>query len=179
MKKNILLVGKNCLLMLFVVTMLSAAIPVTAQSQSNTISLVTAERWRSHWVDFIYQLQSKDSARRKAVTDSLLNLQAFFIPLDDIIDFIAEMKELDSLNLHPTGVRFYMAYGEQEGRPTPEMKLIMVGVDSLGDVVPNRNRTIGGLRDDLIYDLSSPCPNTCDLNSPLYVNNKRKPVRKR
>jgi hypothetical protein len=81
-------------------------------------------------------------------------VKAFFIPKDDMSDLM-----LDDTCI---GVRAYLAYGNEDGLPA-EAKLLLVDVDG--------NINTGGT-DNLangIFDFTSPCPNFCDVTSPLYT----------
>jgi hypothetical protein len=83
-----------------------------------------------------------------------LGVKAFFIPKDDMVDLLNDTTCI--------GVRGYLAFGNTGGLPD-EAKLVLVSVD--GDI------TTGGT-DNLnngIYDFTNPCPQTCDVTSPLYT----------
>ncbi|HPW98242.1 MAG TPA: hypothetical protein PK218_06770 [Flavobacterium sp.] len=75
-------------------------------------------------------------------------VKAFLIPKEDII----ALYESITLN-GAQDVRGYLGI-----RETGEYKMMFVAVDTKG----NDRIDLG------IYDLTQPCPNFCDLESPLY-----------
>ncbi|WP_299272856.1 hypothetical protein [uncultured Psychroserpens sp.] len=117
------------------------------------------------------------------------NCKAFLIPAKDLIDTLEEMlvikKEADgnySLNnIEQSGIRAYMAIDPQETDGYGE-KLVIVGtsIDCNGvhrDIVQGEKSPgcPNGEVDNLVsvltgsgaYDLTTPCPNTCDRLSPF------------
>ena len=77
-------------------------------------------------------------------------IKAYLIPQADITQLMAETNVQD--------VRAYCGIDENG-----EYKLMLVGVDSSG------NDLIDDAAGDYIYDFTMPCPQTCDVNSPLYT----------
>ena len=76
-------------------------------------------------------------------------LKAFWIPKDDIDQMYQHDGTVD--------LRAYLGIDEN-GEP----KLMIVGVDE------NGNDLIDEKVEHYIYDFTKPCPNMCDVNSPLY-----------
>lgn len=115
------------------------------------------------------------------------NCKAFLIPAADLIDTLEEMGVLTKTstnnyslnNVKNSGVRAYMGIDVKESDGGGE-KLLIVGtsVDCNGvhrDIIEN-SRPTGCPTDGVanpgptgsgVYDLTTPCPNTCDGLSPL------------
>jgi hypothetical protein len=88
-------------------------------------------------------------------------IKAFNIPMADIVS-LADFTKCPS-------VRAYL------GMSTPgditTLKLVLVPVDSNNqDVlsIPVPDGSGGFVQQSSIYDLTTPCPQTCDLQSPLF-----------
>ncbi len=126
------------------------------------------------------------------------NCKAFSIPIQDLVDVLKEIgvlehKEGKTYELNEktiNGVRAYMAIDPNESAGGGE-KLLIVGthpelnqktgkmvqrdiingkIDNKGPVINPKN----GLADSMgdpetgIFDFTSPCPDACDDDSPLY-----------
>lgn len=76
-------------------------------------------------------------------------LKAFLIPGIDVTQVISE---------ECVDVRSYLGLDSSD-----EPHLVIVGVDV------NGNDMIDDSKGWYIYDFSQPCPNTCDVNSPLFI----------
>jgi len=76
-------------------------------------------------------------------------VKAFLIPKNDIIDLYNHITQGGGQD-----VRGYLGI-----RDDGEYKLMLVAVDSQGS----------DLIDLGIYDMTTPCPKVCDVNSPLYT----------
>jgi len=94
--------------------------------------------------------------------------KAFFIGLDDIIALYEEVQRNKG-----TGVRAYLARNSSN-----ENELLLVGVKNVS-LNPTSGITkgediimVGGA--STIYDLTTPCPNMCDITSPLYLDKRQK-----
>ena len=81
--------------------------------------------------------------------DQVDNLKAFLIPQEDILELYDTITKQGGKD-----VRGYLGI-EDNG----EYKLMLVPVDSQGNDMINLG----------IYDMTTPCPNKCDVNSPLYT----------
>jgi hypothetical protein len=91
-------------------------------------------------------------------------IRAFEIPLDDITNLAALTERFGG-----AGVRAYIGLNV-EGDPT-SAKLAIVPIDANGnDVlkVPEGFGQAAMVEDSTIFDFTNPCPQACDLNSPLY-----------
>lgn len=77
-------------------------------------------------------------------------VKAHLIPRVDINELLAEKYVVD--------IRAYIGIDDKGVN-----KLMLVGVDAAG------NDLINAVMDQFIYDFTQPCPNTCDINSPLYT----------
>ncbi|MGH2667365.1 hypothetical protein [Flavobacterium sp.] len=80
----------------------------------------------------------------------LNTVKAHLIPRVDINELLAEKYVVD--------IRAYIGVDDQGVN-----KLMLVGVDAAG------NDLINASNGDYIYDFTQPCPNTCDVDSPLYT----------
>ncbi len=77
-------------------------------------------------------------------------VKAYLIPQADITELMGEDNVQD--------VRAYCGIDDNG-----EYKLMLVGVDK------NGNDLIDDAAGAYIYDFTHPCPNVCDVNSPLYT----------
>lgn len=102
--------------------------------------------------------------------DSVLPTQSFTISANDLIGVLGpnnqqKMHELCSYN----AVRAYLGW-MQAPNGSSNLHLFITPVDQNGqDVILS---TADG--EKFVYDLTTPCPNTCDVNSPLYNAFNRK-----
>ena len=88
-------------------------------------------------------------------------IRAFNIPMSDIQSLADFTKCLS--------VRAYL--GMSDPKDISTLKLVLVPVDDLNDDILSIPVTdgSGGLVDQSsIYDLTSPCPTICDIDSPLF-----------
>ena len=122
--------------------------------KKNTVSLETAQKWIAEW-------RNLESSYNK-----YHRLKAFNIPLIDLQEVIKE-KGVEN-------VRAYIGVAKFENHDTkpPEIlyeeKLLIVGVDADGkDMISVVKPGLLGGDDDDIYDLTQPCPDLCDPESPL------------
>jgi hypothetical protein len=163
--------ASTIILFLLIVTMLPSVHVYAQPKNSNKIPKSLAIEWRKDWKSFINQLTSNDNKRKNCVIDSLKALQGFFIPIEDLKQFI---KEAESSKVPAIGIRLYLAIGKNDSTQNKEFKLLMVGVLETGvDMIAPNSR-----EQDFIFDLTSPCPNTCDSGSPLYISNSSSKVQK-
>jgi hypothetical protein len=84
--------------------------------------------------------------------------KAFFIGLDDLQGLVEVLKENSGM-----GIRCYLG---RTGAGQDDLILVGVKRDPL---FPNGKDIIEENGPGTIYDLTSPCPNMCDLSSPLNV----------
>jgi len=84
------------------------------------------------------------------------NFVASWIPMEDAKRIIAETNAVD--------IRAYNGYDEVNDL----YKLILVGVDTNGNDILSIADPINP-KGSMIYDLTMPCPNTCDNSSPLFT----------
>ena len=113
-----------------------------AMKENTAISLSTAIKWVNAW-------------RQKA---DILG-EDFIASQIPMTDATAIMAETNAVN-----IRGYNGYDEA----TQSYKLILVGIDEKGnDIIPTGNPET--TEDSGIYDLTLPCPNTCNVTSPLFA----------
>ena len=79
------------------------------------------------------------------------SFKASLIPMADILSI---QNDANAVN-----IRAYNAYDEEND----EYKLLLVGVDENGNDIIDVSSA-----NTKIYDLTLPCPDTCDQNSPLF-----------
>ncbi len=90
-------------------------------------------------------------------------IRAFNIPMSDIQN-LAEFTKCPS-------VRAYLAMDNPKDAST--LKIILVPVDANNNDVlsiPIDAAVAGGDTQSSIYDFTNPCPQICDINSPLFQN---------
>ncbi len=88
-------------------------------------------------------------------------IRAFNIPMSDIAS-LADFTKCPS-------VRAYLGMSDPTDIST--LKLVLVPVDSANDdtlSIPVPDGSGGVVNQSSIYDLSTPCPQLCDINSPLF-----------
>lgn len=109
--------------------------------EENMITLEDAKRFTAKW------------RGEEGTYNAHHELHAFVIPTSDLQEVLAE---------NPDAVRAYLGVDD-----LGEEKLMIVGTrydkdtDTYVDIIPVSKLNSG------IYDFSRPCPNLCDINSPL------------
>jgi hypothetical protein len=83
------------------------------------------------------------------------DIKGFLIPKDAVSD-LKDNSEVEA-------IRVYLAYDES----ADEVKLVVVGTKANASTGVQED-IIGTSPDTEIYDFTTPCPSTCDPNSPLY-----------
>lgn len=117
--------------------------------KKNTISLKTAKRWTKRW----RKMEDNYNAHQ--------NCRAFNIPLIDL-------KEV--INEGAVSVRGYLGVHKHkiDSEIVFEEKLIIVGVDANGkDMISSKDGEVLDAESGDIYDATTPCPDVCDIESPL------------
>lgn len=134
-----------------------------------TIPITAAKEWAGKW-----QEENPDHAK------------AFLIPMEDIISILKEMEVLQEVAGESTftvnysqnaGIRAYMAIDDNVPPSVgSNEKLLMVGteINNQGvhcDIVEGgdypKEATIQRVGSG-VFDFTTPCPNYCDPNSPLF-----------
>jgi hypothetical protein len=85
-------------------------------------------------------------------------IRAFNIPMTDIQQ-LAQFTKC-------TSVRAYLAMVTPGDVAT--LKVILVPVDANGKDITGIPGVVEGVTDSTVFDFTSPCPQTCDINSPLF-----------
>lgn len=90
-------------------------------------------------------------------------IRAFYIPMEDITS-LAQFEKCP-------GVRAYLAMGA--AGDISSLKIILVPVDAdnkdvLNIIVPGGSTKEGATIQSAIYDFTTPCPQACDVQSPLF-----------
>ena len=117
--------------------------------KKNEITLKTAKKWAKEWRD------------DEASYNKYFECRAFNIPLEDLKEVIAEGA---------VSVRGYLGdkKSKVEGETVFEEKLMFVGVDKNGkDMISSKNGEDLDEDSGAIFDLTRPCPDLCDVSSPL------------
>lgn len=112
----------------------------------DTIPLDEAVKLTTNWRDYIGKYEPASQY-----------IRAFNIPMEDI-------NELATFAKSPS-VRAYLAMATPGDIST--LKIILVPVDASGNDI----LSVPGLASDdqsTIYDFTTPCPQACDVNSPLF-----------
>ncbi|WKD85613.1 hypothetical protein KCTC32516_00954 [Polaribacter huanghezhanensis] len=120
--------------------------------KKNTITLQTAKKWAENW-------RNLESSYNK-----YHECRAFNIPKIDLQEVLAE----DGV----VSVRAYLGVKETVNPKTKDItyeeKLMIVGVDKNNkDMISAIKQNELGAGGDDIYDMTQPCPDFCDPNSPL------------
>lgn len=116
---------------------------MTAKKEQSTISLDQAQKWIARWKE----------GSLKDIT--AVTIKAFLIPGIDVTEVLAE-----------NGVQDVRAYIGVDENHIPH--LLIVGVDQNGNDMINNDELVNVKNGWNIYDFTMPCPNTCDVKSPLY-----------
>ena len=122
---------------------------VPIPNSRNTISLKTAKEWTKRW----RTMESSYNAHQ--------DCRAFNIPIKDLKEAIAEGA---------ASVRAYIGVEKikVEGENVFIEKLMIVGVDANGkDMVSSKDGLTLDDESGEIFDFSTPCPTTCDQDSPI------------
>ena len=85
-------------------------------------------------------------------------IRAFNIPMTDI-------AALSQFTKCPS-VRAYLAMVTPGDVST--LKLVLVPVDANGNDITSIPGAVANVTDSTVFDFTSPCPQTCDVNSPLF-----------
>ena len=139
----------------------------------NTIPCEEAEKWTKAWRD----------KHPKAC-------KAFLVPVVDLLEVLNEMgvlkdkvaeKAQKEACIKGLRIRAYGAIGSDDEGKEAEEKLLIVGTkynrktkiyhDIINEEIDGDNIKLNSFGDPIvssgIYDFTSPCPNTCDDESPL------------
>jgi len=112
----------------------------------DSISLKEGVRVTTNWRDYI-----------SALDPSPQYIRAFNIPMEDIME-LAQFTKCPS-------VRAYLSMTVPND--ISSLKVVLVPVDANNiDVLSVPGPT--GVDESSIFDFTSPCPQVCDLNSPLF-----------
>ncbi|HWW40958.1 hypothetical protein [Pedobacter sp.] len=152
------------------------------QKQFPPINLELAKalttRWRSYYADLLRAYKNRDP-KKKIVINVTANDQdvfrGFTIPLKDLKNIVAAAenhnKKKKNKDNQIDAVRGYLAMDapSSEGRPglVHILLLPVAGNKDVTHVSPTDEDGTGTLESS-IYDFSAPCPDVCDVSSPLY-----------
>ena len=112
----------------------------------DTIPLAEGTTLTTNWRNYI-----------SAVDPNPNYIRAFNIPMADITSLAKFTK--------CTSVRAYLAMVTPGDVST--LKVVLVPVDANGNDITGIPGA-GDVTESTVFDFSSPCPNTCDINSPLF-----------
>lgn len=173
--RTILLILVTVVVTVFVYRWIDRPISITAEheapgrtdtigvgSDSNWVSLKTA---RSHIEEYVLWWNCVPD--HVTINDSLIRLKtpklgtlAYTIHQDDIIESLIKKEYVEEVKtfFKYQKMRAYMGIDETSAH------LYIVAVDDEGnDIIPTDSHG-----HEFVYDLTTPCPNSCDTNSPLY-----------
>jgi len=135
----------------------------------NTLPLKSTQDWLGAWQD-----ENKTTAK------------AFLIPASEIVDMFIEMGVVTKhettkvMTINSTLDQGIRAYIGVDPLPTQRQKeqgygnrLYMVGTKKVGDIHKDIVEGNKGIDPNIItgtgiYDFATPCPNNCDIESPLF-----------
>jgi len=129
----------------------------------NQIPLKTAEDWTQRW-------QQKESTYNK-----YNECNAFLIPADDLRGVLAEIENQPGTQY----VRAYLGVEEDPKTKKDTEKLIIVGTeqaieggkivykDIINGTIDGKGTAVDDGNGTGLWDFSTPCPPSCDPNSPL------------
>ena len=119
--------------------------------KENTITLQTAKKWAKTW------------RKRESTYNKYHECKAFNIPKADLIGVLEE--DVASVRAY-IGVKEFV--NKETGEKVYEEKLMIVGVDKNGkDMISSKDGESLDSEGGHIFDMTRPCPNHCDPNSPL------------
>lgn len=127
------------------------------------ISLETAIKWRNRFQDSIQSRNPQWIIRHMGV------IQGFTMPLSEF-EALSKKRQDPALQTEhiPVTVRAYFGIADS-GANNPVIKLIVVGVNGDNkDIIKGYNALAADAMAGDIYNFTSPCPNSCDTDSPLY-----------
>jgi hypothetical protein len=114
----------------------------------DTICLQEGIDITTNWREFISQYEPNGYIR------------AFYIPMEDIVSLAAFHKEA-------VAIRAYI--GLPSKGDVTDIKLALVPVTAKNeDILSIPSVTGSGEEQSTIYDFTTPCPQSCDVNSPLF-----------
>jgi hypothetical protein len=122
-------------------------IPISSLSSSNLVPLDTAQECIRRYIDRIASKEVNPT-------------YAFLIVHADIMQALGATEPLPGMDFG----RFRVYFGLSSEELNFKMRLFLVPVDDSGhDILP-----VDGQGHMCVYDFNLPCPNTCDVDSPLY-----------
>ncbi len=117
----------------------------------NVIPLKQAQEWTANWRKWV-----ADQGVRPEHT-----LKAFMIPFSDVLNLSKfPVEEL-------SGVRVYLAMGTVDDVSSIRVVVVPVDKDKKDIVAYPKIDLTDEDEDSAIFDLTMPCPQFCDLDSPL------------
>ena len=142
----------------------------TQTKPKNSINILKAKKWAKR-----YQQTSDTGAK------------AFLIPVIDLLESMEEMGVITRWvdaegkahynidDIQGASVRAYMAVDKDKiSEPSKGEKLLIVGteIDSKGihrDIIKDEGSGLSAtVEGSGVFDFTQPCPNSCDVNSPLF-----------
>lgn len=118
----------------------------------DTIPLEEAETITTNWRNFISPMSPTGDY-----------IRAFYIPIEDVVELARYHQAI--------AVRAYLCLTIPND-PT-SAKVVLVPIDKKGNditsiVIPTTSQSADEKEQSTIYDMTSPCPQSCDFDSPLY-----------
>jgi hypothetical protein len=128
---------------------------------NNTISEIEAVERTTAWRAFVQKNVPGED-------DVAMIPRAVYISMEDIKELYEKHKD------HAVGARAYFTFKEQpvidapEPSVKPEISVILVPVNIKDEDMLSSDLSLPAGR-SYIYDFTKPCPDLCDVNSPLYA----------
>ncbi|MGN7785613.1 hypothetical protein ACTJIJ_13875 [Niabella sp. 22666] len=146
----------------------------------NSISLAKAKtqvgKWRQYFATTYNAYPSTDAEekRKHIKPDGKETFRGFRVSIDDLKALYEVINDVNKdQNDNPIdGIRIYLAKGYAGLKPDNEeesdMHVLIVPVTKDGKDMLEAPGLSTHAGESTIFDFSSPCPATCDLDSPLY-----------
>lgn len=145
---------------------------------SRTVSLEEAKKqvanWRNYYADtYNAYPEIEGQAKIKIEPDGEDTYRGFWVSFKDLIELQEMMKKInidEQSEKSQAGIRIYLANKNHHPGKTKseDMHVLIVPVDAEGKDVLALPATSNTPPSSTILDFSSPCPENCDKNSPLF-----------
>lgn len=158
----------------------------TAQQQgllaSKRVPKEQAVQWTRRWRNSNVLLSGNESGTSSSEAESVTRKEeiidkvyAFNIPIDDIVSLLSDYGIIDRGSVKKENdfkfIRTYLGIDKNEADEfkNTDMKLLVVLTDKEGkDLIAKKSlQGASETEESEIFDLTSPCPDTCDDSSPL------------
>lgn len=135
-------------------------------------------RWRTYYADLLRAYKNNDHSKQIAfnVTPNDQDVfRGFTIPLDDLKKIVTTAENHNNKKKNKgnqiDAVRGYLAMDESSTEGNPGLvHILLLPVAEKKDIIHVSETDKDGteIQESAIYDFSAPCPDVCDVSSPLY-----------